>query len=725
MVRARFAVALFVLFPATLGAQSPQPGQWTSKNLVTGEVRVLDAAPPLPPEIVTRLMEGGEPARVNPTGLAGTASVGNLTVIADASVWPYSPHARLQITYDELTNSTGIGSGTMIGPQHVLTTGRNLHRDATGYADEIIVSPGYSDALSPKAPFGTAKAVVLYSWDGWTNDHDDDHDLGVILLDRPVGALSGWKPIGYHNDNDFFKEGTWEILAYSNIQGGTRSLTVRTGQFDGTDYSWPGGWYGNEVWLSSTFLWPAEVGGAAMRNGGIYAVYSNMFGEPFDPFRSHAVRLTSGKYTDVQGWLASDIPDLADLIPMDMRLASSQGVAGDPMPNSDVLIYNRGETEWTGSFEMRVYLSENDLIASAQDMLLGTQTSSYTIPPNGFRVVGFPTYFLPNALASGQYHVGVLLTAADAVTANNRTGSQDVAKLNIGCPPDQVPVLVAPLDGATCVPAPSFMFDWTAGPGVQEFQVRLTNIETGLVQLVGTTNTYYTWGSLAEATDYVLDVRSRMACTGEWTEWSGYAGFTTEESVPPVPVLVSPPNGDVCAYKEMLVWEALPNASSYRIQVGTSCGTGAIYTVSSPFWDSSGLVAGPDYYWRVAGRTSCGENGPWSACRSFRTVAAPPPPVVPAFPVDDAECMPTTLVLKWHPVTDGVEYRVRLTDQGCFGFDENDSTWVTADTSVVVLNLESNRTYAWGITATNSCGLESNETCYTFSTQGGPARPPP
>ncbi|MEK7253592.1 MAG: trypsin-like serine protease, partial [Bacteroidota bacterium] len=83
-------------------------------------------------------------------------------------------------------------SGSLIDSRHVLTAGHCLFDG--GWADSVFVVPAFHEDAQGNgiAPYGAATDVNLLSWTGWTQQHDYEWDMGVIFLERPVGALTGW-----------------------------------------------------------------------------------------------------------------------------------------------------------------------------------------------------------------------------------------------------------------------------------------------------------------------------------------------------------------------------------------------------------------------------------------------------------------------------------------------------------------------------------------------------
>jgi len=114
-------------------------------------------------------------------------------------------------------------------------------------------------------------------------------------------------------------------------------------------------------------------------------------------------------------------------------------------------------------------------------------------------------------------------------------------------------------------------------------------------------------------------------------------------AVLPPPQLYSPADGAVCQLLSgTLDWSDVPGAVACRVQLGTSCGSGATHDVSYSHYNYSGLAHDTKYYWRVRTQNACGDWGGWSSCRWFRTKPSTCTPAL-ASPSDGATCQPTSV----------------------------------------------------------------------------------
>jgi hypothetical protein len=118
----------------------------------------------------------------------------------------------------------GSGSGTMIGPRHLLTVSHVIDWAAPpGYAaDWVRFTPSFYDG---GAPFGEAYGIHICWYlkedgDGFISGDEGNFDYVVVVLDRRLGDTTGWMGArGYDDD--------WDDLAvWSHIWATRRTLTA-------------------------------------------------------------------------------------------------------------------------------------------------------------------------------------------------------------------------------------------------------------------------------------------------------------------------------------------------------------------------------------------------------------------------------------------------------------------------------------------------------------------
>jgi V8-like Glu-specific endopeptidase len=135
----------------------------------------------------------------------------------------------------------GSGSGVMIGPRHLLTVSHIIDWTApAGFAaDWVRFTPSFFDG---DAPFGEAYGSHIYWYvqedgDGFITGSEGDYDYVVVVLDRRMGATTGWMGArGY--DDDWDSLAAWSHMGYpGDLNSGQRPSWQGGFKVDGTDAS--------------------------------------------------------------------------------------------------------------------------------------------------------------------------------------------------------------------------------------------------------------------------------------------------------------------------------------------------------------------------------------------------------------------------------------------------------------------------------------------------------
>lgn len=163
----------------------------------------------------------------------------------------------------------GAGSGTMIGPRHLLTCSHVIQWNSDNTAGWVKFTPAYFDG---SAPFGVAWGTRVY-WEnrkvfGPTIDRGEgQHDYVCVVLDRRIGELTGWMGSRSWSD-DWDGESYWRHIGYPGDLGGQRPSYQRDIALDGSFWDrevhtrifhqgdvWPGqsggpffAWWSGESW---------------------------------------------------------------------------------------------------------------------------------------------------------------------------------------------------------------------------------------------------------------------------------------------------------------------------------------------------------------------------------------------------------------------------------------------------------------------------------------------
>ncbi|MBM3287712.1 MAG: T9SS type A sorting domain-containing protein, partial [Candidatus Eisenbacteria bacterium] len=231
------------------------------------------------------------------------------------------------------------------------------------------------------------------------------------------------------------------------------------------------------------------------------------------------------------------------------------------------------------------------------------------------------------------------------------------------------------------------------------------------------------YSGLTAGTTYHWRVKTKNA-QGEYGSYSNCFSFTTLPAPLGAPALLSPANG---AFDQpvalTLDWADVAGAVGYELQVGTSCGVGAIYDMTASMFPLGGLDLATTYFWRVRAKDACDQFGPYSTCFSFRTtecdgvVLGPPTLLTPA---DDAICQPTAGTLDWSDVDGATGYMVEIATP----VRARDTHEVTG--SEYDYLLLPGTTYIWRVRTKNCDDVYgSYSSSFTFTTVPAAPLPPP
>jgi V8-like Glu-specific endopeptidase len=153
----------------------------------------------------------------------------------------------------------GTGSGTMVGPRHLLTCSHAIQWNADNTAGWVKFTPSYFDG---SAPFGVAWGIRLY-WEGTkvygpTVDRDEgQHDYVCVVLDRTIGNLTGWMGARSWSD-DWDDLGVWRHIGYPGDLAGAQRPSYQAG------IALDGSFWDREVHtriFHHADVWPGQSGG--------------------------------------------------------------------------------------------------------------------------------------------------------------------------------------------------------------------------------------------------------------------------------------------------------------------------------------------------------------------------------------------------------------------------------------------------------------------------------
>ena len=190
--------------------------------------------------------------------------------------------------------------------------------------------------------------------------------------------------------------------------------------------------------------------------------------------------------------------------------------------------------------------------------------------------------------------------------------------------------------------------------------------------------------------------------------------------LPPVPNLVSPPNGSMGqSLTPLLDWDSIAIANTYQVQVSKNSSFSTFVLDSNGIINSSVRIPtgklSPDsiYYWRVRGINPYGQ-GPWSAVWNFRVLSVPPAPILVS-PPNGTYNQPSTIRFIWNKPLYAASYRIQIAMDSLFAtMVVNDST--IFDSTTLVINFIVNKYYWWRVNAKNEAGTSPYSSVWRFGT---------
>jgi V8-like Glu-specific endopeptidase len=99
---------------------------------------------------------------------------------------PWKVHGQLTMNFGDKIYS---GSGTLVSPCHVLTAGHNLYDPKTKqWAYNVKFYPARNGLNDNIKDVNCIKKTIFPAW----QYGDDNFDMGIVLLDLPIGKTMGW-----------------------------------------------------------------------------------------------------------------------------------------------------------------------------------------------------------------------------------------------------------------------------------------------------------------------------------------------------------------------------------------------------------------------------------------------------------------------------------------------------------------------------------------------------
>jgi CARDB len=440
------------------GRKASGPGSGISHDARTGKTKVSpadfgSAARALQQGGGYRGADGGVGDEELPAVMSGP-----MTIIANPgrASHPWRMNVKLVMRWGA---SYAVCSGTMRDIATVLTAGHCIFDfGGAGWADEVWVYPAW-DGIGDLIPaptiadhYGWGHSTILGSWTGWTVNGDLNYDIGVVALDRAVGALTGW--FGWHwgGDCSYWFAQTVHNLSYPAEGCGSpglhngRDMTYWFGNFDSCpDF--------NRIRLNTspgcyTAIWGGQSGSGVYRIEGADSRYVH-------GITSTSNRTTTATYTrQWEAWVTytenTFIPTWGrgaafDLEPLDVNAAPTVVPAGGSVNALlNHLAVNKSNAGANGNWDFNVYLSSNDNIQTT-DTLLSQQNYNWNFGPVSSVRVNMAAVTIPISTPPGNYFLGVIYDAGtDGNPANDDSDGWDAVPITVTKPDLDITALAAP-----------------------------------------------------------------------------------------------------------------------------------------------------------------------------------------------------------------------------------------------------------------------------------------
>lgn len=309
-----------------------------------------------------------------------------------------------------------------------------------------------------------------------------------------------------------------------------------------------------------------------------------------------------------------------------------------------------------------------------------------------------------------------------AINATGGAGAWSAARgFTLDTTPPAAPVLYSPLDAATPVGTPSFVWIATAGANAYQFQYSQDNTfaiidySTPGDTYPGTplvVTTHKPTVNMTVGTTYYWRARARDLA-GNWGVWTPIRSIITQAALPAAPVVTAPAISSITNNPALtFTWNAVTGAASYDVQIDNQAAfaspeaTGNVATNS--FTPSSAITPDGLYYYRIRAINATGGIGPWSVVRAFTLdTAAPAAPVI-ALPVNGATPIGTPTFI-WSAAAGANAYQFQYSSDAFASVDYSTAGDTYPGTPLAVTShkpsgMTMGTTYSWRVRARDMAG---------------------
>ena len=319
---------------------------------------------------------------------------------------------------------------------------------------------------------------------------------------------------------------------------------------------------------------------------------------------------------------------------------------------------------------------------------------------------------------------GIYYYRVRAVNATGGAGLWSAARsFTLDTTAPAAPNLSTPVDGATPVGTPAFIWIAAAGATNYQFQYSSDNTFSSVDYstpgdtIPGTplaVTSHKPTVNMVVGTTYYWRARA-MDKAGNWGAWSTVRSITTQATLPGVPVVTAPALGLVTNNTTpTFTWNTVTGAVSYDIQIDN------LVTFVSPelidssatnsFTPSSPITPDAFYYYRVRAVNATGGAGLWSGARSFILDTTAPAAPNLSTPVDGATPVGTPVFI-WGVAAGATNYQFQYSTDNTFSSvdystpgDTVPGTPLAVTSHKPTVNMVVGTTYYWRARARDKAG---------------------
>jgi len=141
--------------------------------------------------------------------------------ITKTTQFPFSIHVQISMRFSD--GEYG-GSGSMVGPHHVLTCAHNVYSlEKKEWSKKIVVHPARNGNT---APFGKMTVTRAYIFSDWTQKKDKRFDIALLILNQSIGKFTGWGGLCSTYDKAFYKK-KFHVTGYPGNKGFDQMWTMK------------------------------------------------------------------------------------------------------------------------------------------------------------------------------------------------------------------------------------------------------------------------------------------------------------------------------------------------------------------------------------------------------------------------------------------------------------------------------------------------------------------